>query len=453
MEHKLFLIFLAIGVSYAEIDLSNPPKVNIDDLPLIKEKCEKQGKPETYGKLKEKIQETKTCIEGLIDINGIKNEIEESKKTGSMDEVFGKYCNRRPQLKECIQKSVDVAKECMEESEKQALNVTADLLEEIGNFACFHDGDRLAMFVAEGGLECLKSRSEAIQKCINDTIKIDTAAFSTFSPNSLPATIPNFTVNQEKCDDLTKLQQCVVKDLEDNCKDSTPANIIEAVFKFIKKTACKNPKQRRNNQMQSRRLVKRTIVQFAFTNSSLSTIAKLQQICQKYGSEDSVLNLMIAINKTHCKPIRFLVTPREDMIADLRSCSKPLILAMEDCLKEEAKYFPTFLMENIISVLEFGYTYANTLQKATSNRELLQCFQDIKRNKNRNLLIACFKENVQNDIFNEMNIPPKETMCGKMYSLNNCVKEVIKKVCINDVEIDTLIRDLVNALHKPCFNH
>ncbi|XP_060527628.1 27 kDa hemolymph protein-like isoform X2 [Cylas formicarius] len=420
----------------------------LDDVVAIKQKCNKHGKDDSYERLTEAIEKTMTCIDEIVHFESVNAEFEKARKTGSLDELFGKYCTRRPEFRKCLSMTTDVAEECLLQNERESLSDMGKWVEQITEFACFKNGDRIAMFVAEGGIDCLISRTRDILNCINDTLKFGEVHFDTTDID-----IPNMSINKEKCRDFTKIQECIVQDLEKNCIKHTSANMVDSLLEFIKRNACNSPKEKRNNQMQSRRLVKRTIVQFAFTNSSLSTIAKLQQICQKYGSEDSVLNLMIAINKTHCKPIRFLVTPREDMIADLRSCSKPLILAMEDCLKEEAKYFPTFLMENIISVLEFGYTYANTLQKATSNRELLQCFQDIKRNKNRNLLIACFKENVQNDIFNEMNIPPKETMCGKMYSLNNCVKEVIKKVCINDVEIDTLIRDLVNALHKPCFNH
>lgn len=61
-----------------------------------------------------------------------------------MDEVFGKYCNKRPQLKECIKKTTDAAEPCMEEAEKQALNVTEHILEKIGDFVCYNDGDRIA---------------------------------------------------------------------------------------------------------------------------------------------------------------------------------------------------------------------------------------------------------------------------------------------------------------------
>lgn len=74
----------------------------------------------------------------------IKDELEEAKKTGSMDEVFGKYCNKRQEYKECIMKTVNVSKECLEETEINALDTAARVIEEVMDFACYRDGDRLA---------------------------------------------------------------------------------------------------------------------------------------------------------------------------------------------------------------------------------------------------------------------------------------------------------------------
>lgn len=45
--------------------------------------------------------------------------------------------------------------------------------------------------------------------------------------------------------DLSKVQTCVVAELE-KCKDSTPANIVDALFRFIKKSACDDKKPKRS---------------------------------------------------------------------------------------------------------------------------------------------------------------------------------------------------------------
>lgn len=86
----------------------------------------------------------KTCLDGLINFETLKQEVEESKKTGSMDEVFGKYCKKRPQIRACIQKGIDAVTPCLDDNEKSALNITLNILKELGEFVCYRDGDRIA---------------------------------------------------------------------------------------------------------------------------------------------------------------------------------------------------------------------------------------------------------------------------------------------------------------------
>ncbi|XP_056639026.1 27 kDa hemolymph protein-like [Diorhabda sublineata] len=209
-----------------------PSVPDFEDFEQVKQRCDKKAGNGTFDKVKTARDQTETCLHNLVDLETVEKELEEAKKTGSMDEVFLKYCKKRPQMKNCVKIFYDAFEPCLEEDEKNAVNLTANVVSELGNFACFKDGDRLAMFVAEGGVECIKSRSDGIQNCFNKTIKFNP---DTFSLN----TIPKLTVNKKFCDDLTEIQGCVVTDLE-KCEESTPANIIEAVFKFIKKTVCKD---------------------------------------------------------------------------------------------------------------------------------------------------------------------------------------------------------------------
>lgn len=50
--------------------------------------------------------------------------------------------------------------------------------------------------------------------------------------------LPTFVIKEENCDDMDKLEKCVVFELE-QCKESTPANLVEALFRFVRKeTPC-----------------------------------------------------------------------------------------------------------------------------------------------------------------------------------------------------------------------
>lgn len=348
------VIFLVIaGVCLAEIELPTNLNLNsLDDIPFVKDRCEKKGSTDTYERIKQAANETRTCLEGKINPIQVKSELDEAKKTGSMDEVFGKYCKKRPEIKDCILKTVNISKECLEESEKSALDNAIRIIDEILDFACFRDGDRLAMFVAEGGLECINSRTEKVQECVNSTLKIDTSSFSlsTFSSH-----IPSLSIDKEKCDNFAKIQECVVTDLETNCKDTTPANIVDALFKFVKKTTCKNIKRRRSV---SRSIIKLDIEKQLSKIVDISSISeKLQTGCTKNGGDNALGDLWYSLNETkNCfGQYKFLSTPKNEFLGAIRNCTSKLVQAMENCLADDAKYYPSFFVNSVLSLVEFGY--------------------------------------------------------------------------------------------------
>lgn len=58
--------------------------------------------------------------------------------------------------------------------------------------------------------------------------------------------LPTFVIKEENCDDMDKLEKCVVFELE-QCKESTPANLVEALFRFVRKeTPCGKKKKGTN---------------------------------------------------------------------------------------------------------------------------------------------------------------------------------------------------------------
>ncbi|XP_072380969.1 27 kDa hemolymph protein-like [Diabrotica undecimpunctata] len=230
MRVEIFLLVLIAAVCY-----SIPTIPDLDDFEELKTKCDKRGGNGTFTKIKTAIDETQTCVENLIDIDKFTEELEASKKTGSMDEVFAKYCKKRPDVRKCIIQFYDALEPCLDEAEKKGLNFTNSILTEISDFACAKDGDRLALFVAEGGPACIKSKTEGIQKCLNQTLQLN--------PDNIPKISIKLAIDKKTCDDLGKIQTCVVAELE-KCEESTPANIVDALFKFAKRTACKDIKKR-----------------------------------------------------------------------------------------------------------------------------------------------------------------------------------------------------------------
>jgi len=79
-------------------------------------------------------------------LNGseIEAELTEAKKTGSMDEVFTKYCKKWPDIYNCFDNATATIRQCLTEQEDKSFNKTLDIIQEMQEFMCFKDGDRLA---------------------------------------------------------------------------------------------------------------------------------------------------------------------------------------------------------------------------------------------------------------------------------------------------------------------
>lgn len=89
------------------------------------------------------------------------------------------------------------------------------------------------MFIAEEGPECFQSKTDELQDCFNATL-------GKYTSDDLPSidNLPSLIIKEENCRDMDKLELCVVKELE-TCKESTPANLVEALFRFVRKeTPC-----------------------------------------------------------------------------------------------------------------------------------------------------------------------------------------------------------------------
>ncbi|XP_018321234.1 27 kDa hemolymph protein-like [Agrilus planipennis] len=206
-----------------------------DTVDLIKQKCEKNGGEANIDLKFQSIRdELQACISDNFNVTQIQEEVEKAKSTGSMDEVFAKYCAKKELVYNCVSNLTETVNKCLDDEEKESMKLFLNVTDSLANFVCFKDGDRIAMFIAEGGVECLNSQNEPIQRCVNET-------FGYLFPQEMNInSLPKLIIKAQHCSDFTKLQKCVVEQLE-NCKDNTPANIVDALFKFIRRvTPCKN---------------------------------------------------------------------------------------------------------------------------------------------------------------------------------------------------------------------
>ncbi|KAH9644916.1 hypothetical protein HF086_014404 [Spodoptera exigua] len=166
-----------------------------------------------------------SCFNSLVDMEVLQQEIENAKPTGEVDEVFKKYCAKTPQFKNCFRNMTEMVKPCFSPAEQKNFNVMYNVTEQLADFICFKEGDRIALFIAEGGKECFQDQQDGIQEC-----------FSTVFDNKTQANIQNISVSGIM---ELEFKKCMVSTLE-KCPKPTSANILDSLFNFIRKaTPCK----------------------------------------------------------------------------------------------------------------------------------------------------------------------------------------------------------------------
>ncbi|XP_033223570.1 interferon-related developmental regulator 1 [Belonocnema kinseyi] len=225
------------------VDIPELKNVNASGLPiaevqnLVEKKCEKNGGPSAFGNAKKGIEDMGNCLKSLVNVTQLQIEMEAAKPTGDLDEVFKKYCQKTPILKQCVLDLTTSLEPCLEPLERAnkpiVLNITNSLLD----FICFKEGDRIALFISAGGPECFQAKQSQVQQCLNSTYgeSIESAANASSVSDMV---LPLFVFNHKACSDLVRLQECVVKELE-TCEDPTPANIADSLFTFVRRvTPC-----------------------------------------------------------------------------------------------------------------------------------------------------------------------------------------------------------------------
>ncbi|XP_042857311.1 27 kDa glycoprotein-like [Penaeus japonicus] len=208
-----------------------------DDVKQIvdfKETCRKNVGEDAVEAIEKSQQDLLPCFSSIIDMDKLRHEINRSIPRGELDLVFKKYCGRRESLMACVEDMFTSLERCMNDQERKDLQIARKAIDAGIDFVCHKDGDRIALFMAEKGEECLVSQKDNIKECVEEKIpevKEAEQDINFISPET-------FTINEANCKKLNAMHQCVVKHTE-KCEDPTPANILDSlIIQVLKVTPC-----------------------------------------------------------------------------------------------------------------------------------------------------------------------------------------------------------------------
>lgn len=228
----------------------NNRNFTVDELKkVLREKCKKAAGGEENSTLYQEIEKASvvltSCLSGLANMTALQQEIEAARPIGELDTVFNKYCDKAPAAAKCLRDFNAKVQPCLSAKEKQQNVVLMRIATGLMDFMCSRGGDHIALFVAEEGPECLEANRDAINMCLN-------SSFHEFLPKDIKVPdlfdLPDLVLEPGHCVDLERFESCTIHHLE-QCREITPANVAESVFKFIKnETSCSQYMQAKANQ-------------------------------------------------------------------------------------------------------------------------------------------------------------------------------------------------------------
>uniref|UniRef100_A0A6B2E693 Putative conserved secreted protein n=1 Tax=Phlebotomus kandelakii TaxID=1109342 RepID=A0A6B2E693_9DIPT len=209
---------------------------------LFKNKCNSvSGSDAAFEAIEESTGQLMECLTGLFNFSTLSEEIEKAQPNGELDTVFNKYCRRRHDATDCIMNFTRMLEPCLTPEEISHKEVYTNISKSLLGFVCHKDGDQIALFIAEKGPECFQERKDAVIACFNKTFPMALGHINEIGNEPLSMEkLPKFVFGPDQCHDMERLQMCIVEELE-KCEESTPANLVDSAFKFIRNnTPCTN---------------------------------------------------------------------------------------------------------------------------------------------------------------------------------------------------------------------
>jgi len=189
-----------------------------------------------HGKGTKKIDQTtltnvSQCMEKHMNETQLISDIKKSIPEGQLDTVFHDTCLKWPKIKACMNDLFVVIDECWDGGDK-----VTKVVDEAIKFFCGDDDDgaRIALFLAEGGMECLEQHGDHVKSCVESRQEKNLAKLPDNLDGGLPDLPDKLPGKDDICEALTDMMECTSKELR-RCKDPTPENLATSMIRYVAK--------------------------------------------------------------------------------------------------------------------------------------------------------------------------------------------------------------------------
>jgi hypothetical protein len=191
-------------------------------------RCKETGGEEVLRKWQKEQEDLIYCFLEEFDIDTIEQEMDDKKTSGDLDVVFKKYCGQpMTNLRRCLETFLQASHQCLKEEDRVGLNVTMSMVDAAIDFACHNSGDRMALFMAEAGMDCVEKHKDDMLTCLNRSVP------SIFKDDGSSTRMHFYVFQKENCAKGEAIIRCVEDSLL-HCQDPTPSNLVHGLLKAVK---------------------------------------------------------------------------------------------------------------------------------------------------------------------------------------------------------------------------
>ncbi|XP_063621256.1 27 kDa glycoprotein-like [Cydia splendana] len=181
--------------------------------------CTKSGAEDKVPQVLDAIENFEKCSVSLFKDEVLLEEVATAIRNNDLNGVFKKYCARTGRLAACTYSLIDSVGLCVAGADLPAAH---NFIDQLLGFVCHNDGERIALFIQEGGPQCFQQNVGSLNGCAAKVL----------------SEIDGVQPVKERCTNFDDLSKCLVETVS-TCSPAAPGDMMRALLAHVRQaTPC-----------------------------------------------------------------------------------------------------------------------------------------------------------------------------------------------------------------------
>ncbi|KAJ8913834.1 hypothetical protein NQ315_003743 [Exocentrus adspersus] len=143
---------------------------------------------------------------------------------------------------------------------------------------------------------------------------------------------------------------------------------------------------------------------------------------------------------------KILRVSKEDFWKNIKECSKDAITKTRNCLPEDRKYFPEFVLSVAKSAVDFMYEDVDLIRV-----DLAACVPKLNNFEAQYDYLRCLRGiSSKDNSTSPTELPSQAEFCAKFIPANQCFTDMIKGHCPQTSNLKKFRENYINMAKRPC---